>query len=175
MTRTNSLPIAIPRQAGAAQRPAGQAGHVQTTQPRPGNGHGYILPGRTVRPGPPEVTTALVVDDDAFVAQVIGLAFEDSGYHVMYATSGSQALAQLAVGRPDVIITDQMMPGMDGPALVRHIRADPSFDSIPIVLMSAIPPRPSLSVACPGAQVFLQKPFRLEQALTAIEGVLRRL
>ena len=60
--------------------------------------------------------TVLVVEDEWVIAEVLAVTLADAGYHVITAANGKQALANLAETRPDVIVSDTMMPILDGPA-----------------------------------------------------------
>lgn len=116
--------------------------------------------------------TALVVDDEPFVSEVIGIALEDAGFQVISAANGREGLAILDQHQPvDVIITDNMMPALDGPEMVRIVRSKVEFSKTPIILISAIPCIP-LERYCPGADKFLQKPFSLDEVVDAVAELL---
>jgi CheY-like chemotaxis protein len=78
----------------------------------------------------------LAVDDDPDFLEVLQWHFERVGISVSTATSGPEALQLLDIERFDVAMVDLIMPGMDGRALVRHIRARPRHASLPIVMMT---------------------------------------
>ena len=81
--------------------------------------------------------TILVVDDEwALVENLIEL-FEYEGYRVVSATNGNDGIARALEEKPDLVLTDFMMPIADGCALVLGLRAIPEFEKIPIVMMSA--------------------------------------
>ena len=69
--------------------------------------------------------TVLVVEDEWVIAEVLAVTLADAGYQVITAANGKQALACLAETRPDVIVTDTMMPILDGPGLLAALAADP--------------------------------------------------
>ena len=69
--------------------------------------------------------TVLVVEDEWVIAEVLAVTLADAGYQVITAANGRQALASLAETRPDVIVTDTMMPILDGPGLLAALAADP--------------------------------------------------
>jgi CheY-like chemotaxis protein len=119
------------------------------------------------------MTVVLVVDDEPFVAEVIAIALEDEGYDVISATNGEEGLRRLSEQAVDVVITDHMMPVLDGPAMVRQIRALPGYASIPIILISALQPA-DLGTACPGANRFLLKPFTLRNVIKTVWDLLPR-
>lgn len=113
----------------------------------------------------------LVVDDEPFVAEVIEMALEDAGYKVISASNGAQGLERLAENQVDIVITDHMMPVLDGPAMIRRIRTLPKYDNLPIILISAVPPA-NLRAACPGARRFLLKPFSLSEVVRTVDELL---
>jgi two-component system response regulator VicR len=82
------------------------------------------------------MTTILIVDDEYLIADIIGLALEDEGYMTVTASNGIKGLEVLARERPELVITDFMMPGMDGLEFAKAIRAREDCQSLPILLMS---------------------------------------
>lgn len=91
----------------------------------------------------PELNTAarsvliLLVEDERALRKVMELVLQGEGYDVMTANNGREALALLAQSRPDLIISDFVMPEMDGGELVRRVRADTRLSDTPILLMSS--------------------------------------
>jgi CheY-like chemotaxis protein len=82
--------------------------------------------------------TVLVVDDDDAIRDITGLALETVGGHeVLTADGGAAALELARLHRPDAVLLDVMMPGMDGPTTFRHLQADPQTCMIPVVLLTA--------------------------------------
>ncbi|HEX4947253.1 MAG TPA: response regulator [Blastocatellia bacterium] len=79
----------------------------------------------------------LLVDDDDQFRAVTAIALESEGCVVQEVADGYAALAALQVDLPDVIVSDLEMPGLDGVMLCRQIRANPAFDQIPFVIISA--------------------------------------
>ena len=82
------------------------------------------------------MTSLLIADDDTEVRDVLAQVFTRRGYTVLTADDGASALETAARYRPDVILTDLDMPGMDGLALCAAIRADPALCLIPMALLS---------------------------------------
>ncbi|GAB7128793.1 hypothetical protein JCM19000A_33010 [Silvimonas sp. JCM 19000] len=82
------------------------------------------------------MTTILVVDDEFLIADILGMALEDEGYMVVFASNGKRALEVLARERAGLVITDFMMPIMNGMELAQHIKSRPETASLPIILMS---------------------------------------
>lgn len=79
----------------------------------------------------------LVVDDDADALALIVAMIEQSGYEISTASSGSEAMDKLAHERPDLIILDLMLPGMDGFEIVHRLSLSPAWRGIPVILLTA--------------------------------------
>jgi CheY-like chemotaxis protein len=87
----------------------------------------------------------LLVDDDALLREVAQSALElVGGWQVSTADSGGQAQQQARTERPDAILLDVMMPGLDGPTTVNALRADPVTRDIPIIFLTAKMPSDDL-------------------------------
>jgi CheY-like chemotaxis protein len=110
--------------------------------------------------------TVLVVDDDPDILDFLEAALQDRGYKVLVAINGG-ALALAQEGRPDLILLDIMMPGMDGVEVSRRLRADPSTATIPIVVMSAQDRLRSYSTGM-SADDRLAKPFELDDLYSMV-------
>ncbi|CAH0291799.1 response regulator [Pseudomonas koreensis] len=82
------------------------------------------------------MTTILVVDDEYLIADILGFALEDEGFMTVTASNGKKALEVLERERPALVITDFMMPVMDGLEFAEAVRAQPSVKHLPIILMS---------------------------------------
>lgn len=85
--------------------------------------------------------TVLVVDDESSIASLLMELLDSAGYRVLVAGGGHTALILARSERPALILTDYMMPGMDGTELVRRLRGSPVTNDIPIVMMSSVRPR----------------------------------
>lgn len=111
--------------------------------------------------------TVLVVDDEFGVAEVIAAILEDEGYRVITAVNGKQGLARAVESKPDMILLDVMMPIMNGPSMLRALKADPVLAAIPVVMMSSLDPA-SVNAQCEGHVGLLRKPFRATGILQAV-------
>jgi len=115
--------------------------------------------------------SVLIVDDEFGLADITADLLRDAGYEVTLAINGKLALDALAAHRIDLVLTDLMMPVMDGPELIRRMRADPRFAAIPAVLMTALPEAiPERETALHDA--VLIKPFSIQEVLGAVERLL---
>jgi two-component system, sensor histidine kinase ChiS len=103
-----------------------------------------------------KVATILVVDDEQPVVDLLTDMLEDEGHTVIPAYNGRTALEIVEHQAPDLVISDVMMPFVDGIQLCKRLREEHDARTLPIILMSAALP-PDLS-AC-GANAFLGKPF----------------
>ncbi|MCQ4256624.1 response regulator [Stutzerimonas stutzeri] len=83
----------------------------------------------------------LLVEDELGLSKLMVMILEDEGYQVVEAANGSQGLAKLEEVKPALIITDYMMPELNGYEMVRAIRRNPEFDDVPILMMSAALPQ----------------------------------
>lgn len=80
----------------------------------------------------------LCVEDEPDIQAVARLALEIvGGFQVMICAGGEEALERVGAFAPDLILLDVMMPGMDGPATLRRLRADPATSAIPVVFLTA--------------------------------------
>ena len=83
--------------------------------------------------------SVLIVDDEFGLADITADLLTEEGYDVALAINGKLGLDNLAHRRADIVITDLMMPVMDGPEMIRRMRADPKLAAIPAILMTALP------------------------------------
>ncbi len=106
------------------------------------------------------MATILVVDDEAPVVDLLTDMLEDDGHTVIPAYNGRAALEIVAHHSPDLVISDVMMPFVDGIQLCKRLREEHDPASLPVILMSAALP-PDLR-SC-GANAFLGKPFDIDR------------
>lgn len=117
------------------------------------------------------MSTVLVVDDEYVISDILELALEDAGYQVEKASNGAKALEMLEKTRVELLITDYMMPVMNGEELARNLRADPQFKALPIILMSGA--QASIGRENPGLfDGVLDKPFDTEMLIAMVERLL---
>lgn len=87
---------------------------------------------------PTRAPTMLVVDDDPVIPILLSRALRQTGYTVLCAANGLEALECLKTHRVDLILSDIVMPQMDGLALCLRVRAEPAWAHIPVVMMSGL-------------------------------------
>jgi DNA-binding NarL/FixJ family response regulator len=119
--------------------------------------------------------TILVVDDDLGTRLSISDYLELSGYSVITADDGQEALAIVEEYHPDLIVTDIVMPRMNGYELVRRVRQQPGFRLLPVILLTArIKTQERILGYQSGCDLYLPKPFELEELAAAIRNLLER-
>jgi CheY-like chemotaxis protein len=109
--------------------------------------------------------TVLVVDDEPAIREVIATLLEDEGYLVRHAKDGLEALDAINGSRIDLIVSDVVMPRLDGASLVRRLRRRGHLT--PVVLMSAV----YADVDLPGVR-FVPKPFEIDRLLGTVASAL---
>ena len=115
----------------------------------------------------------LLVDDEPEMLEAWSFALEFAGYDVDLARNGEQALQTIGKRRPDLIITDLMMPGMSGEDLCRALRESPQWADIPILLHSSV--HVATMTASPRLwDAVLRKPAQMAALLATIEKLTQR-
>jgi CheY-like chemotaxis protein len=112
----------------------------------------------------------LVVEDEPGTRQALEMLLDLEGYAVSVATNGRQGLDALAGNEFDLVITDHMMPLMDGLVFLSRVRGDPRLERLPVIMLSASPRPPEAMVALMDA--FVAKPFEIPALLGLIERLL---
>jgi len=124
-----------------------------------------------VDPGATRRYAILVVEDEPGIRGALELLLGLEGFGVVTASDGLKGLDALAHAEFDLILTDYMMPLMDGPTFLARVRTDGCYGHIPAILMSSVPRAPE-SVK-PLADLFIAKPFEIPALLQAIRTLLR--
>lgn len=108
----------------------------------------------------------LIVDDEIDITDTFSLLFEVHGFEVMAASNGSDALNLLRDHLPDLIISDCMMPIMDGITFRKEVQQIPALAAVPFILMSAAPDRHDMTSIT--VTHFLKKPFQFDELLAIV-------
>ena len=124
----------------------------------------------TQPPTPRPRVSILVVEDEPGTRQALELLLGLEGYAVGVAANGLQGLEALALGEFDLVLTDHMMPLMDGLVFLRTLREREGPTRLPVIMMSASPRPPESMLALMDA--FVAKPFEIPMLLRVIERVL---
>ena len=112
----------------------------------------------------------LFVDDDPNMLETLDRSAQLFGHQAMTADCGTDALRLALTGAPDLIMTDMMLPDMDGLALLNRLRQDSTTASIPVVILSASPEVDLAQMSqLGGADSYLSKPVRLQTLQQVIE------
>jgi CheY-like chemotaxis protein len=119
------------------------------------------------------MTTVLVVDDEFGIVDVLETILTDEGYRVLTACNGKQGLVRLAEQKPDVVLSDFMMPILGGDGMLRAMAAVPDYRRIPVIMMSSLG-EDVIAEKCDGYAAFLHKPFRVAAVLSTVARVLGR-
>jgi adenylate cyclase len=117
--------------------------------------------------------TILVVDDDQIIRRIVTGTLEKKGYTVLKAADGAEALKVIEKNRVDLIVSDLMMPVMDGLELLRHVRENPRLRSVMMILLTArSTDEERLAGLQQGADDYVQKPFNVSELLIRVERLL---
>jgi len=116
----------------------------------------------------------LVVDDQRSNLEMMAGVLKARGYEVLTAADGETALEQVRAASPDVVVSDILMPGVDGYDLCRRLRADPATALLPVVLVTSLDPQGErIKGIEAGADDFLAKPVNWEELFARVRSLLR--
>ncbi|MEH2071353.1 MAG: response regulator [Nostoc sp.] len=118
------------------------------------------------------IATILVIGDSRQELELISYYLRDKGYNIVKATSAKEALEIVLEEKPDVIVTDVVMPGMSGFELCRFLKTNPTNQKRPIVICSSKNQAiHRLWAKKQGADAYIIKPYTLEELLSTIQSV----
>jgi two-component system alkaline phosphatase synthesis response regulator PhoP/two-component system response regulator VicR len=116
----------------------------------------------------------LVVEDDSIILRQIEFNLQAHGYTVETAATGVEALRRMLLNRPDLLITDVMMPEMDGYELVATMRRDPQLSEVPVIMLTARTEEEDMVQGyVSGTDLYLTKPFNPTELIAFAERILR--
>ncbi|WP_033365550.1 response regulator transcription factor [Mastigocladopsis repens] len=121
----------------------------------------------------PQNYRILVVDDNPDILFLLETVLTGEGYAVEVASNGRSALAKIATSRPDLVLLDVMMPGMDGYEVTQQLRQHPQLPAIPIILLTAYAEVDMVKGLDIGGDIFLRKPLDEAVLLARIRALLR--
>jgi CheY-like chemotaxis protein len=113
----------------------------------------------------------LVVDDERDIAELLAYVLAKEGHVVHCASSAQAALLVLTQLPVELVLTDYMMPVLDGAELLRTMRATPETAHIPVLVLSALSEE-TVRARCPDMDDFLQKPFKVANLLVLVRKLL---
>jgi DNA-binding response OmpR family regulator len=123
-----------------------------------------------MRPVSPQ--TVLVVDDEEAIAEAVRARLESEGYEVLVAADGPEAIRICDASRPDLVVLDLMLPGMDGLEVCRQIQRD---RWVPVLMLTArTEEADKVAGFAVGADDYLTKPFSLRELAMRVRAILRR-
>ncbi len=118
--------------------------------------------------------SVLIIDDDPTSREALTELLEEEGYEVLSAAGGEEGLEAARKHRPDLLLLDMMMPGIDGVEVIRRIRREASLDRLRIIALTGDVTRARLqNVYEAGADRFVAKPFRIPELLDSVRTILR--
>jgi DNA-binding response OmpR family regulator len=140
---------------------------------------GKVLPAETPTAAgtigrvPPQEVRLLVIDDDPVIVDLLRVNFEIEGFEVASAADGQEGLERARAERPNLILSDIMMPRVDGLQLLSQLRSDPFTAGIPVVLLSAKAQNAEVQRGLAlGADDYVTKPFDPMELLDRVNAVL---
>jgi DNA-binding response OmpR family regulator len=117
----------------------------------------------------------LAADDDEDILELVAFRLERSGYTVLRAKDGEEALRLALEAKPDLAVLDVMMPKLDGYELTRRLRADDATSRMPIILLTARAQDADVQAGFDaGADDYLRKPFSPQELRARVQAILGR-
>ena len=119
--------------------------------------------------------TVLVIDDDPVILELLRVNFEIEGFNVICAKDGEEGLQRAQAERPDVVISDIMMPRRDGLQLLTDLKGDPTTEDLPVILLSAKAQKAEVQQGLDmGADDYITKPFDPLELIDRLNAVMTR-
>jgi two-component system, OmpR family, phosphate regulon response regulator PhoB len=119
--------------------------------------------------------TILVADDEEDLRELVSYRLSRSGYEVVEAVDGQEALELATERTPDLMVLDVMMPRLDGYELTRRVREQDSLRNVPVILLTARSQETDVSRGFDvGADDYLKKPFNPDELVARVRAVLGR-
>lgn len=119
-----------------------------------------------------DTPTILVIDDDLAMQTFLEIALREAGYRVVLASDGQEGAALLSKLHPNLVISDIMMPQMDGVETFQQIKDQLQEDGIPILIMTALNRKPWFADLEAEGAVIIQKPFDIDRLLRLVHDML---
>lgn len=122
-----------------------------------------------------EKPLVLVVDDEPDLVELISMNLQRNGFDTIEAGDGDTALEMTRKHRPDLVVLDLMLPGLDGTEVAKRLRAEPQTQQVPIVMLTAKTEETDVVVGLTiGADDYVAKPFSPKVLMARVKAVLRR-
>ena len=118
-------------------------------------------------------STILIVDDEIHLVKILRFTLEHEGYNVISAFDGMEAIDKIESERPNLVILDLMLPGIDGYKVCNRIKKNEELKDIPIIILSAREFENENIEEKILADMLMQKPFNTEKLLKAIDNLIK--
>ncbi|HPD57273.1 MAG TPA: response regulator [Smithellaceae bacterium] len=117
----------------------------------------------------------LIVDDEKDIVDLIAYNLESEGFSVAKAYDGESAIRMIKAKKPDLVILDLMLPGINGIDVCKNLRANPATSDLPIIMLTAKADEVDKVVGLEiGADDYITKPFSVKELMARIRSILRR-
>jgi len=114
----------------------------------------------------------LVVDDERHIVRLVQVNLERAGYEILTAYDGIEALDKVKTESPDMVVLDVMMPRMDGFEVLKNLQADPRYQNIPVIMLTAKAQDADIFKGwASGVSSYLTKPFNPRELLVFVERI----
>lgn len=117
--------------------------------------------------------TILVADDEPAIVLSLQVLLQKAGYTVRIARNGEEAMELIVAAKPDLVLLDAMMPKRDGFDVCQSLRADPAYDDMPIIMLTAksrdVERQKGIAL---GANDYITKPFSTRELVALVKGYL---
>lgn len=118
----------------------------------------------------------LVVDDERHIVRLVQVNLERAGYEIVTAYDGVEALEKVKSENPDMVVLDVMMPRMDGFEVLKNLQADPRYQNIPVIMLTAKAQDADIFKGwASGVSSYLTKPFNPRELLVFVERIFQSL
>jgi len=119
--------------------------------------------------------TILAVEDEEDILELLRYNLSKEGFQFVGVTSGEEAMRHLRTARPDLVLLDLMLPGLDGLEICRRLKQDPATRDLPVIMVTAKGEEPDIVAGLElGADDYITKPFSPRVLLARVRAVLRR-
>jgi len=116
----------------------------------------------------------MIVDDDPEICNLLQYTLESMGHNIRVCDNGREVIETLKEFKPDLMILDVMLPGIDGYSIATTISQEEGLSQIPIIVISALEPSRSLFIKFNQVVAFLTKPFNTDDLFEAIKNGLKK-
>jgi CheY-like chemotaxis protein len=114
----------------------------------------------------------LVVDDEPDIREVVRLYLAEEGYEIIEACNGQEAILKVQTEKPDLVVLDIMMPGINGFEVAKHLKDDPNTQHIPIIILSVLAHDSQFRQ---GILDYISKPFRQDELVQTVRKILEKI